>query len=146
MKSERIYRKRIRVSFGAVCHAVGRSSVKYSLRSVRIMHLVSGNLYALHHTCYICATLPSVRPTKRNPKCICFPSVAKRCIGGPRKSKYLSGTRFQNFARMQKRDRWKAFSSVTRYDKSSRLATDYTLSRAFSETSWKHPHNVPRYC
>ena len=25
---------------------------------------------------------PAVRPTKRNPKCICFPSVATRCMEG----------------------------------------------------------------
>ena len=60
---------------------------------------VSGNLSALHHTCYIFA-LPcscGVRntrctPPKRNPKCMCLPSVAKKCMEGHEKMTVVSGT------------------------------------------------------
>ena len=54
---------------------------------------------------------------------------------------------FRTLQEVQRRGQWKAFSSVTRDDKSSRLAADYrSLPHARSETSWKHSRNWMRYC
>ena len=66
------------------------SSVERALRSVCVMHLVccvGESVCATSHLQYFVpshvaagyATL-AVRPLKGNPKCICLPSVAKRCI------------------------------------------------------------------
>ena len=97
VKSVRIYRKHIRVSFGAVCHAVARSSVKFYLRSVCIMHLVccmGESVCATSHLLYVLPcrvaawhATPAVRPPKGNPKCIWLAKRCKEMYGGPRKTK-----------------------------------------------------------
>ena len=89
-------KERVGAGFDAVCHAVARSLVKYSLRCVCVLCIwcaVSGKLYALHDTCFFVLpcrvaaeyATPTVRPPKGNPKCMCLPSVAKRCIDGQEK-------------------------------------------------------------
>ena len=55
------------------------------------------------------------------------------------RSQHRSGARFQ-----QRRGQWKAFSSVARYDKISRLATDYhSLPRPLRD-KLKHTHATCR--
>ena len=80
-------KERVGPGHGAMYHQIKHSSVKYSLRCVCIMYLVccvGESLWATSHLLYV---LPcrshatrAVRPPKRNPKCICLPSVAKRCM------------------------------------------------------------------
>ena len=43
----------------------------------------------------------------------------------PQWSQHRSGARFHNSAKVQTRGQWEAFSSVTRFDKSGRLAAHY---------------------
>ena len=90
-------RERIGTKTGAVCHAVARSSEERALRCVRVMHLVccvGKSVCATSHLlyefpCTVAAeyATPAVRPPKGNPKCICLPSVAKRCTEGHEKQK-----------------------------------------------------------
>ena len=94
-KSVRIYRKRIGASSGAMYHTIEHSSVKYSLRCARIMHVVCcvrESVCATLHLRFVlpCRVVagyaaPAVRPPRRNPKCMCLPSVAKSCMEGHEK-------------------------------------------------------------
>ena len=88
-------RERVGAGYGAMYHTIKHSSVKYSLRCVCIMHLVccvGESVCATSHLPYVLPcrvaagyATPAVRPPKGNPKCICLPSVAKRCTEGHEK-------------------------------------------------------------
>ena len=89
-----MHRKRIEASSGAMHHTTKHSSVKHTLRCAHIVYLVccvGESFCATSHLLYV-STLPcccggTQRPlyaTRRKPKCICLPSVAKRCMEGPR--------------------------------------------------------------
>ena len=90
-------KKRIGTKTGAVCHAVARSSVERALRCVRVVQLVccvGESVCATSHLLYVLPcrvaagyATPAVRPPEVNPKCICLPSVEKRCIEGHEKTK-----------------------------------------------------------
>ena len=94
VKSARIHRKRTGASSGTMYHTIVHTSVKHTLCCVHIMYLVCcagesvcATSHLLYFPCRVAAgyATPAVRHPKRNPKCMCLPSVAKRCMDAKKK-------------------------------------------------------------